>query len=90
MNGEHPLIILLMTGVGVGEEEGVDDFFGSFEDDGGVEGEEAPSQGSVVFGAGDPCLAFEGVGCGAGGCFVPFFALDGEVEFGWVDVVVAF
>ena len=79
-----------MTGVGVGEEKGVDDFFGSFEDDGGVEGEEAPSQGSVVFGAGDPCLAFEGVRCGAGGCFVPFFALDGEVEFGWVDVVVAF
>jgi len=35
-------------------------------------------------------LAFFGEGCGACACVVPFFALDEDVEFGWVDVVVAF
>ena len=78
----------------------MDDFGGSLEYDGGVEGEETPSEFSrfvftvdafgVIFTTVDPCFGFFREYFGTFLYLFPFFVLDGYVEFGGVLVVIAF
>ena len=91
MNRQLPLIIPFGCSPPKSFEQSSNSFWGGLEDNRRMERQKSPPEGlGVIFFAGDPRGDFGRMGGRALDYDGPLFVLDGEVEFGWVDIVVAF
>ena len=89
VEGQHALVVLADRSAHEGEEQYPHGPLRGAEDDGSVEGEEAPAELAVGLLARDPRPGLVLVGGRALNGVLPVLPLDAEVELGGVGVVVA-